>query len=205
MEFSGFTAIEAASAFELEISQGETYSVEVDVDERLRDAVRISQEGGTLHIGMEPFRALWPFGQGKRRVRISLPVLEAIELSGATRATAGDFKSDHDFRASLSGASRLQARIEAAAVSLDASGASHCTLRGAGTKVALDASGASRLELAEFTAPDATVELSGASSAAVRATEQLAYNISGASRLSYAGGPRIARGQSTGASSTSTL
>jgi hypothetical protein len=196
-----FTEIRAGYAFQLEITRSEDYSVVIEVPEEMRDDVRVSVEGGALRIGLAPRHVFWPFGHGRLSARISLPVLDALDLSGASHATAGGFESDRDVRITVSGASFLDAGLRAGTVTIHASGGSQCRLSGGSQSAVVHASGGSHIDLAEFGADNVRVDLSGGSHASVDAREQLDCSLSGGSHLRYTGRPRFGRNDVSGASS----
>jgi hypothetical protein len=100
-----------------------------------------------------------------------------------------------------SGASHIEGAIDAASAHAECSGASHISLTGKASKADLNGSGASGLDCGGLTANRVDVGLSGASKASIRATEKLDYDLSGASRLTYAGAPQIGNNGCSGASS----
>lgn len=123
------------------------------------------------------------------KLAITLPVLEAMHLSGASRATIGGFDSDRPFRLDTSGASRLEGSIKAGDAGFELSGASTVKLQGSARVANLNASGASTLELADFavTGDKLTAEADGASTLRLRGSARAAVlKASGASHLKLA-------------------
>jgi len=103
----------------------------------------------------------------------------------------------------VSGASRVSGDIVAGNVDFDISGASSVELDGSANDIIADVSGASSLKLDDFTATNANVDLSGASSGTVNLTGRLDADVSGASRLWYIGEPTLGDIDTSGASSVS--
>jgi hypothetical protein len=200
-DFKDFTIVRAGSAFQVEIVCGEAYSVTVTVEDRIRDSVRVIQEGNALSIRLEPLSEFLHFGVGRHSARITMPTLQGLDLSGASRTHVTGFNAQSPLAVALSGASSLEGDITAGDVRINASGASRNRLTGAAHLVDLDGSGASHLELANFSADGYAVSLTGASSATVAAREHLDCVLSGASHLHYSGSPRIGRSAVSGASS----
>jgi hypothetical protein len=204
-DFKDFTTVRAGSAFEVEIVCGETYSVTVNVEERIQDSLRVTQQGDTISIYLEPLSALLHFGVGRHSARITMPALQGLNLSGASHTHITGFSSDRPLAVALSGASSLEGDITASDVRMNLSGASRNRLTGKARLMDLDGSGASHLELGDFPADSIAVHLSGASSADVTASEHIDCDLSGASRLRYHGSPQIGRTNVSGASSIASI
>jgi len=119
-----------------------------------------------------------------------MPVLTGLDLDGLSHVTLTGFKSSQDFHVDLSEVSSLNGNIEAGDVVIEASDASAVTLAGSASTLTLDVSGRSRVDLANFSVNEASVELSGLSRATVSASERLdPVDLSGDSRLQYLGDP----------------
>jgi hypothetical protein len=180
LDFEGFTRLEVGHAFEVDLVQSRSYSVVITADDNVIDDVEVTISRGTLRIGME---TLFVNVQNiTLRAEVSMPTLEALELSGASRLTGSMEVDDIDF---------------------DISGASRLTLRGGGGQMRLDASGASQIDLSAFVVDDGDVDISGASQATVNVRGRLDAEASGASQLRYLGNPSMGRIETSGASSIS--
>ena len=83
---------------------------------------------------------------------------------------------------------------------LTLSGGSRLNLAGQTDRLVIDGSGGSEINLTRFLASVASVELSGGSTATINVTEELEYDLSGGSRLRYAGGPSITDAEASGGS-----
>ena len=199
-ELSGFSKIDASSAFQVKITQSEEYSVVLTVDEKVEPYLDVSVQGDTLRIGVRPGLTLAGAAFPLNAV-VSMPRLTGVALSGASGATVGGFKSADRLDADLSGASKLTGEIETGDVRFQVSGASGLTLSGKGQKMALEVSGAGQGNLEGFAVSDATVNLSGASRATVNVSGRLDAEVSGASTLRYTGSPTLGSIQSSGGSS----
>ena len=122
MDFSGFTSIEAGSAFEVEITQADSHSLTITADDNLFEYIEVSKVGQTLTIGLKPDSNI---SSATLIAEIAMPALYGLHLSGATRSTAQGFSSSHDFILDLSGASTLSTRdMTVGGAEFDMSGAS---------------------------------------------------------------------------------
>ena len=180
MDYRDFTKLEVSHAFAVDLVQSRSYSVVITTDDNVIDEVEVTKFGNTLRIGL---KEIFINIQGVTlRAEVSMPTLEALDLSGAT-SLKGEMDTG-DVRFELSGASRL-------------------TLDGTGGDMRIDASGASHADLSDFVVEDADVEVSGASRATVNVTGRLDVDASGASHVDYLGDPILGRIDTSGASSVS--
>ena len=126
-----------------------------------------------------------------------------LNASAASEVRFNYYNGDY-FNAHISGASRLTLNaITATEVTIIASGASKSIVYGGAGDLELECSGASSFEGDNFRVDKASVHLSGASSALVKASESLDYELSGASSLIYYGNPNISKAKTSGGSTAS--
>ncbi len=204
-DLSGFTELEAQSAFDVTVTQSDAYAVEVTVDAEDWERIDVRVEGERLVLGMNDGRTLnlGPLNLRTLQATITMPALDELALHGAADARISGFASSDDFEAELTGASNLSGDLEAGDVRLDLAGASSVTLEGSGGNLEAFASGSSALELGDFAVLDAALELSGASRATVNVAGQLDVDASGASTVAYTGNPELGAIETNGASSVS--
>jgi len=198
--FTDFTKVEIGSAFEFEVKQSGSYSINVTADDNVIDYVRVSQIGQTLKIRLVTVPALW---SATLRVSLTMPQLHDLTISGASRGTVSGFSSAEDLDISVSGASRLTGDITAGDVEFDISGASTIQLEGSADDIFANVSGASQFNLDNFTVDNADINFSGASSGTVNLDGRLDADLSGASRLWYIGEPTMGTINTSGASTIS--
>jgi hypothetical protein len=195
---SGFDKVEVSDAFKAEISQGETYSVVVRVDDNLVEYLDVDKQGSTLRIDLKTDR---PIRDATLEAEVTLPELTGLDLSGASWGTITGFKSTNSLDANLSGASHLRGDIEAGDTRFSVSGASHVTLGGSAADATVEVSGASSVDLGDFPVVNAIVKTKDASEVAVNASGRLDVDASGASHVYYLGSPTLGKVNTTGASS----
>jgi hypothetical protein len=179
-DYQGFSAIDASHGFRLEVTEGNTYSIMVSVDDNVVDRLNVKKDGDTLVVGLDQgnyeFLSL--------EAKIIMPTLNSLEFSGGVYGDVSGFSSTHDF-------------------SLDLSGGSAVTIVGTGGDLKIDASGGSRLFLSEFIVDDVDAELSGGSSGSVYVGGRLDADVSGGAHLDYYGDPELGKiDTSSGASIT---
>lgn len=174
---SGFKNIEGSGAINLEVLVGESFGAEVEADDNLTQTIKTEVSGDTLKIYTENKIST----KNKIMVRIKLPKLEKLELSGASTANVTNAKSD--------------------SLDLRASGASKIKISGETKNLDADASGASDINAENLTTEDAEVDSSGASSITVAPSNELKAESSGVSSVIYTGEPKSVKQNTSGASS----
>ena len=198
--FTNFTEVEISSAFEFEIEQSSSYNISVTADDNVIDYVQVSQVGQTLKIRLGRIAILGPV---TLRASVTMPQLNGLTASGASRGTVSDFSSTEDLDITVSGASRVTGDITAGNVDFGISGASTIQLEGSANDIDANVSGASSFNLEAFIVNNADINFSGASSGTVNLDGRLDANLSGASRLWYMGEPTMGDINTSGASTIS--
>lgn len=198
LDFTGFSSVEASSAFQVTITQSNSYSVKISASDRIFDRIEVTQQGQTLKIDVKPGVF---FGIFNNKAEITMPSLENFALSGASRGSADGFSSSNQFTAQVSGASTLDLNnFNVGDINFEVTGASHLTGQGTASNLTSAVSGASTLDLTNLTVNDANVDLSGASHATVNLTGRLDVQASGASNLQYIGEPTLGTINTSGGS-----
>jgi hypothetical protein len=159
--------------------------VALTMDENLLSLIRIRVVGETLEIDVDGDVSIAP-SEGAV-IEIASPVIEGVSLSGASAARVESTCAE--MRLDASGASRLNANVEADTVVVDLSGSSVATLTGNAPTLVIDASGSSTARSTTTTA-NADLEASGSSELAVSVTDRVSVRASGASDVRISGNPR---------------
>jgi hypothetical protein len=198
LDYTGFSSVEASSAFQVTITQSTSYSVKISASERIFDRIEVTQQGQTLKIDVKP--GIF-FGLFTNKAEITMPSLENFALSEASRGTADGFSSSNQFTAQISGASTLDLNnFNAGDINFEVTGASHLTGQGTASNLTSAVSGASTLDLTDLTVDNANIDLSGASHAIINLTGRLDAQASGASNLQYIGEPTLGTINTSGGS-----
>ncbi len=176
-EIAGFKEVDASGAITLEIVAQKGFSVEVEADDNLLQYIKTEVSGDTLKVFTKD--RISP--KTKLLVKISMPELTSLDVSGASGATISNVKTD--------------------LLKLEASGASKIKIDGEATRLESDASGASGIDAEGLKVENADVEASGASNTTVLAINELKADSSGASTIYYTGEPKSVSPKTSGASS----
>ena len=196
--FANFTRVEISSAFEFEIEQSGSYSINVTADDNVIDRVQISQDGQTLKIRIGGTPTI--FRSVTLKALVTMPQLGGLTVSGASRGTVSGFTSTEGLDITVSGASRVTGDITAGDIGFDVSGASTVQFEGSAGDMVAVVSGACTFNLGDFTVNNANVNVSGASTGTINLDGRLDANVSGASTLLYIGDPTMGTINVSGAS-----
>lgn len=166
---TGFDRLDISHGFQVDIHQGETFSVIIRVDDNLVDQVRVVKEGSTLKIGLEPGRS-YNITEATLEADVTMPVLTGADLSSG---------------------SHLRGEVEAGDITFKLSGGSHVTLSGSAGDLAVEADGGSHAKLGGLAVVDANVEARGGSHVTVNPSGRLDAVAKGGSHVSYLGNPTL--------------
>lgn len=185
-QITDFSAVDIGDAFQVEIQRGDSYSVQITADTNSLDRTDVTRSGDTLKIGRKP----WPVissGHQTLNVRITMPRLTKLTISGSTKGTVSGFKSSDDFEARVLDASSLDLDMETGAFSAVVSASSHLTGQVTSTESDIELSESSRMDL-QLTTGAFNLEASASSKAtgsvqttstAIRLLEASSVNLTG--------------------------
>ena len=196
-----FNSMRVSCAVEVDLHIGKTQSVVVESD--VLPYVKTDVRGNTLIVRVDTKKRY-----DKAKLHITIPELQALELSGASELKCKDMNvtdvctievsgaSDVDMRlkakevkVTASGASEVDLRLEAKELKMRANGASEVDLKGSADTAFFDMSGSSDADADDLVVQSAEAELSGASDLSVYAQQSLTVKASGASDIKYKGSP----------------
>lgn len=178
-----FTKIDVSGALKVDAKIGEPSSVTVTGDDNVVALISSKVTDGTLHLHLEHNGRV----QEKTPLLITVvgEIIGKVDVSGACHVTInGVTGSDLDI--GISGASELK-------------------LDGQCDQLQAEVSGASTLKASRLESTRAIVDVSGASTATVNASESIIGSASGASSIRYSGNPDKANVNTSGASSANAV
>ncbi len=207
-----FTEIKVPGSWEVDIFTG-AFDVQVTVDDNIFDDLRVERRGNVLQFGLRP--GVIMFRHVTLRAQVSMPTLDAVQVSGSGRVALTGFQSS-TLRTDVSGSGSVKAAdchvdaleanvsgsgdiildgctVDSAAISISGSGgvvlpgeAAECM----GESVSLRISGSGSADLRGCSFADADVRLTGSGSGWLTlGTGDLAGSISGSGSIRYRGAP----------------
>jgi hypothetical protein len=162
-----FQAVEMEGAAQLDILVGPAASVSITGSQAARAAFNSRVEGDRLLLTSNG--SAWKPNLGKIMVRVTVPQLRALKISGAGEISVNGINGD-SLDVAFDGASSLEAS-------------------GTIGKLAVQMNGAGKMDLSRLQAVDATVTANGAGSIDVNSTGSLDATVNGVGSINYYGKP----------------
>ena len=166
---SGFDQVSASGGYEVEITFGPQFSVDVEGPGAADVVTRVS--GRRLIV--EPVRT-WGFHWGSRRraaVRVSMPSVSGLDASSGAEINASGLDAD--------------------ALALDASSGAHLRIAGSCRTLSVDASSGSVISAQDLRCNEATVDVSSGARTSVSVDGVLNVDASSGGEVNASGDPRI--------------
>ena len=140
MDLTGFDKLDISQGFNVEVSQGDDFSVVVRADDNLVEYLKVEKVGDTLKIGLEGDRI---YTTSNLKAEVTMPSLTGLEASGGSDVTVSG--TGEDITVDASGGSDADlASFTVVNADIDASGGSDVTINASGT-LNVDASGGSQV------------------------------------------------------------
>jgi len=170
-DYRNFDGLEISGEWQVTVERGDMWRVAVDAPAEILDDLRVEQEGDRLELQIDGESWFGGFGRNNDgpEATITMPALESIQLSGASRVSFSGFDGDR-----LSIASSGASELRATASRFDT--------------LTLELSGAGNADLDEISVTNAEVSVSGAANVTLNmAGGRLTGAMSGAGNLEYRG------------------
>lgn len=151
LALSDFDQIEISHMFDVDINQGDTVQVIVEIEESLEPYLEIVTQGRTLMIGLKPDNR-YNLDDALHRVEVVLPNLIGVKITNFSDVIIHDFFDLANVEIEVSGFGSVVAEIEAHAVRLDISDQSSVKLAGNIQEITGKVEGLSTLDLSQVNA-----------------------------------------------------
>jgi hypothetical protein len=204
LNIADFNNIEISNTYDFEIVQSGSFSVILTAEEGLFKNLKTVNDAGTLkvthskHIG-------WKFRLKRPSVKITLPVLNDLRLTGAVLGTARGFSSKEDFKLKMTGASRINADLNAGNTEFHVRGACGVTVKGSAESAVIDVNGACELDMKDFAVKNAAIKLNGTTRCTIKVDGRLDVRLAGISYLYWIGDPAMGEIRTSGLAEMSKL
>ena len=166
-QISSFTSISTEGAFEIEVTCQKDPSLEVEGDDNLLEFVTSEVRGNQLRLSSsKSFSTSEPL-----RIKITVPNLEGLSVSGAGRIDIKDMKNQ---------------KFE-----IDSQGAPNIIVSGTTNTIDINSSGAGKIDTQKLHASRAVVDSKGVSRIDLDVKDQLDVTVSGPSSVTYRGDPVV--------------
>lgn len=198
-ETGAFDQVNISGGIDLVLTQGDACPLRIEGDDNLLQYIDTEVQNHTLIIRRNTRKDLKP--SRSLKIYVTVPDLKQIAASAASDVSSTNLWRVEKMEIRLSAAADLNFKIDADELTLSASAASDSKLEGRVNYFKVKASAASDITARKLQAKTADIVASAASSVYVTVTEELSYDLTGASSLTYYGRPRIEHARSVAASS----
>jgi hypothetical protein len=181
-----FTGIRVASAFPVEITQGETCSVTIVGKANDTKGIKTEVTDGILSIAGQ-----MPKSDDDFLVKVTVKNLRLLDVSGASSVTSSNQLIVDSLQVLGSGAASVKLDVKATLIKTNLSGASNARLSGSTSTLDAMLSGAAQLKSYTLAADKVMITTGGASSAHVSPTSSITAMASGTSSIHYQGNPTV--------------
>ncbi len=181
-----FNSIKVGGARNIILSQGDSFSVEVETDSNLQEYITLEVKDNTLYFGFNTKKIK---KYTTLKYYVTAPDYKSIKVSGASSVTSNGTLVGDQLELITSGASDVKLDVDYKNIVTKVSGASDVTLSGKAVSSTVTSSGASEFRGKNLDAENSVVIASGASECYVAAKSNLTYESSGSSTVKYASTP----------------
>ena len=195
-EVSPFDKIVVCGVFTVYLSQGETESVEVEIDDNLQQYVEVRNEGHKLVLDVKNHINF--VKTTKNNVYISLKNIDLLDVSGVCKLQASGSLNCDQLTFKVSGVANGELELYCNKLNVNLSGVAHIELRGETTELDVKQSGVGNFDAMNLNAAKVTVVNSDVGSVSVYATQELSMINSGVGSITYSGDAEIKTMESSG-------
>ncbi len=186
LNITDFKRLDIKGAFRFDVSKADTFAV--SVGQNWFHRTKVYKQGEILVVYHPWYDVLgWFTPWITPTVKITMPELLELNVSGANNGSAKGFTTTQDFRLKVHGASTLVTEFGAGNCDIDVAGASRIELAAVVKDVKFNVAGASRVS-GSLKAEKGQIHIAGASRIGLNgAIGEATIDVAGASRLDLAG------------------
>jgi hypothetical protein len=185
---SPFERIQISGKATVNYRASHEYRVVVTVDSNLEEYTRVYTEGDALKIGTKNRKS---YSFTNYIVDVYCPKLSAVSSSGSVRFNGIDKITASTFALRISGSGDIDCYIECNKFDADISGSGEIEVSGSAKEMNVSVSGSVTFDGKEFQTNNAAVSVSGSGRMQIWVLDYLKVKVSGWSRVTYRGNPKI--------------
>ena len=184
-----YSKIRAEGYFDIHYYAVPSGTVTLETYPNLREHYTVEVKDGELVVSSA--RSI-NFNTGTAPVlTVSTPVLEQLNISGASAFKAHDKIAVDSFDLMTAGACEGNAELDVGSVAVSTSGAGSFKLSGSADTASFDMSGAGELNALNLQTRESKINLSGVGVVKINCSESLKINAGGAGSIEYKGSPAV--------------
>ncbi len=188
--FSGFTGVKTSGPYDVVLTQGEEFKVQVTGDKNLLEYVEIEKQNGTLEISVQDGYRLKP--RAGLEVHVTAPALENIKVEGSGNVRSATKLKVEDLRIGISGSGDVElTNVDAPRITSSIAGSGEVILKGTTENFTASISGSGDVHAFELLSENTVVKIAGSGGAEVFASKQLKVRTVGSGEVEYKGSPVV--------------
>lgn len=193
-DMKGFTGVKNSTSAEVEITQLETYKIEVTAKSDVFNELEIVVKDNTLHVKTKDTYNIWG-NWGKVLVKISCPEIKALSQNGS-----GNIKmqtpiiTPEELTISVNGSGDIlmkEIQTKSVQVSINGSGNVKTTSSGSAEVLKVNSNGSGNVNLETLKVSSAQVKLNGSGNATINCSKAFKGSINGSGNIVLYGNPLI--------------
>jgi len=196
---SDFDGVSLAYPAKLIITQGNSFSVELEGDRDDLEEIRTEVRGSTLVIKHD---REWSWFSRRDisdvTIHVTMKDVRKISVSGSGKAESDGKLIARDLDLDVSGSGKIDLNTDAEDVTIDISGSGTVVLEGKGDDGDIEISGSGTLYAEDFSTHTFQIEISGSGKCEVNVSQTLDADISGSGSVYYKGNPEKVRSNISG-------
>ncbi len=186
-DISAIQTVKTSGSIDVEIREGNDYSLIVENDENLIPYVITDVNNGVLNIH---YKNGYSVMNDHAKVIITAPSLNKLVTSGSGDINSnGTIKSNQQLQINTSGSGDVNVSVDAPSVKVTGSGSGNISLSGRTKDFDCKISGSGDVKCANLKSENAVIQVSGSSDVHVFASVSLKVNVMGSGDVTYSGNP----------------
>lgn len=190
----GFTKIEVAGPFDVDVTTGGQPNVAAQGPQKLLDRMVVEVDGSTLRIHPEKrtgwFRSGSRWSGGKARVAVSAPMIEAASIAGS-----GDVRvnrvSGPRFAGSIAGSGNLRiGEVRVEDLRLEIAGSGEASAAGQAARARYEIAGSGDIRAGQVASAEISADIAGSGNIEANARDTAKVGIAGSGDVRVTGGAK---------------
>lgn len=192
----GFTGVKTSTAVDVYLSQGSSFSVEVEADDNLIEEIITEVKDGVLHVYVDRIRIV---KKSKMIVHVTMKDIDYISASSAGDVIGMTPIKAENLKIRTSSAGDVKVDVTAKTLDLSTSSSGDITITGSADFVEASTSSAGDIKAYDLTVKEAELSASSAGDIKITVTEKLTARASSAGDIYYMGNPDFVDAKSSSA------
>ena len=182
-----FNGVQASGSMDIEVSNGENASIEIEGDDNILPYIVTDVDGGLLDIYFKPH---FSFSNIHAKIFVTAPNLNRLSVRGSGNINGRNtIHNDRSISTSISGSGNIDADVDAPDVQADIAGSGNLQLQGRCKNFKASISGSGDLKCSDLLSESTEVSIMGSGNAHVYSSVRLKASTTGSGDIFYRGNP----------------